>query len=120
MQLTGITHVQRAFLALATFARYGGHNTPDHPSLTLLDADTTRAVRIGLALRLAHTVSGGVPELLDKAVLSRTEWEVRLALGREVAWLAGDAVQRRVESLARSFGLAGRIVVDESHRQVAE
>lgn len=121
MQLTGITHPQRVLLAAAVFARYGGPNTPDHSSLTLLDAeDVTWASRIGLALRLAHTLSGGVPELLDKAVLTRTEWEVRLALGREVAWLAGDAVQRRVEALARSFGLAGRIVVDESHRQVAE
>ncbi len=121
MQLTGVTHPQRAFLAAATFARYGGHNTPDYPALALLDSDDlTRALRIGLALRLAHTLSGGVPELLDKAVLTRTEWEVRLALGREVAWLAGDAVQRRVEALARAFGLAGRIVVDESHREVAE
>lgn len=68
----GVGHRDRAAIALAVFHRYQGNE--DNPyaqgAIQLLDEVALRRCRIaGLALRLAHTLSGGAPNLLRQTRL---------------------------------------------------
>lgn len=107
----GSDHATRAFLALALATRYEGE--PDAPYLAtaraLLDAASiARAELLGMALRLAYTLSAGTPDLLAGA-------EVRLEPGRVVLRLdgpgvfAGEGVQRRLDRLAARLGLVAAV-----------
>lgn len=106
MPVGGLDHVERSFLAAALSARYGGSASPESvPQLRLLDdeaRDTARAA--GLALRLAYTLTGGVPGLLEGSVLKLTDGKLVLTLLSDHALLAGEAVQRRLDVLARALG----------------
>ncbi|MBI1985307.1 MAG: hypothetical protein HYS64_01235, partial [Rhodospirillales bacterium] len=69
LPFAGLSHADRVFIALAIFVRYNG--SPANPLVTpvkrLLDDDRrTRARSIGLALRLAHTLTGSAPGLLGR------------------------------------------------------
>ena len=68
----GVGHRHRAAIAFAVFSRYQGDE--DAPlvarTIQLLDERALRRSRIvGLALRLAHTLSGGAPNLLRQTRL---------------------------------------------------
>ena len=68
----GVGHRHRAAIALAVFSRYQG--AEDAPvverTIQLLDEDAFRRAKVvGLALRLAHTLSGGAPNLLRQTRL---------------------------------------------------
>ncbi|MDP6066697.1 MAG: hypothetical protein QGG75_05500 [Alphaproteobacteria bacterium] len=62
---TGLDHAGRGFLALAVNARYGGAGDRIAGTARALvdDDEARRAERVGLALRLAQTYSGGLPGL---------------------------------------------------------
>lgn len=106
MPVGGLDHVERAFLAAALSARYGGNASPDSaPAFRLLDDESFAAARsVGLALRLAYTVTGGVPGLLEGSPLKLTDGKLVLTLLSDHALLAGEAVQRRLDALARALG----------------
>ncbi len=106
MPVGGLDHAERAFLAAALAARYGANPTPDFiPPLRLLDDEAREAARaMGLALRLAYTLTGGVPGLLDGSALKLTDGKLVLSLLSDHALLAGEAVQRRLDALARVLG----------------
>lgn len=68
----GVGHRHRAAIALAVFFRYQG--SEDSPEVArfiqLLDEGAFRRAKlVGLALRLAHTLSGGAPNLLRQTSL---------------------------------------------------
>jgi len=68
----GVGHRHRAAIAFAVFCRYQGNE--DSPEVArfiqLLDEGAFRRARVvGLALRLAHTLSGGAPNLLRQTRL---------------------------------------------------
>lgn len=68
----GVGHRDRAAIAFTVFQRYQGDE--DNPmaqrTILLLDEDCLKHCRIaGLALRLAHTLSGGAPNLLRRTRL---------------------------------------------------
>lgn len=107
----GLTHLDRAFLAKAVFVRYNGDpETPfAAPVLHLLDDEDRRiANAIGLALRLAHTVSGSAPGLIGRTVLkpSGTKLFLRLPVKDRLVF-TGDSVERRLKTLASVLGYAG-------------
>ncbi len=108
MPVGGLDHTERAFLAMALSARYGGAASPDLvTAFRLLDDEMQDAARaVGLSLRLAYTLTGGVPGLLDGSALKLTEGKLVLTLQPENALLAGEAVQRRLDALARALGRA--------------
>jgi len=108
----GIDHVGRAFTALALHIRYGGRvdDQVTYPSHVLLDERTLRdAAAIGLALRLAYTLCGGVLSLLEGASLVRERDRIVLCIAPEFADLKVDAVDRRFEALAKALELPGEI-----------
>lgn len=106
MPVGGLDHHERAFLAATLATRYGGAASLDLvPPLRLLDTDSREAARaVGLAFRLAYTLTGGVPGLLDGSALKLTETKLVLTLLDDSALLAGEAVQRRLDALGRALG----------------
>lgn len=115
MPLVGIDHPGRAFLALAVYTRYAGMAEGDvtGPAWLLLDEDRVReAYRLGLALRLAFTLSGGTPEVLKHVRLERAEGMLRLRVARRMASMVGEAVERRFQALAEALDRKPKIKID--------
>lgn len=103
------THAERAWLASAVNARYGGSAaTPEPDTISrLLNEEQRQSARaLGLAIRLACDLSGRSPQLLVNArarvdggalVLSATEGYAPVLLGEQT--------RRRGKALAESLGL---------------
>jgi exopolyphosphatase/guanosine-5'-triphosphate,3'-diphosphate pyrophosphatase len=111
MPVGAIEHADRAFVALALHARYGGG--ADDPVkaavLPLLDETAAAEARsLGLALRLAYTLCGGALDLLDQVLLDREGNALVLELPATGSLFVGEAVQRRLDALGRALGLATR------------
>ncbi|HKF70940.1 MAG TPA: Ppx/GppA family phosphatase [Stellaceae bacterium] len=111
MPAAGLSHRERAFLAVALHARYGGPESAIRDTVSrLIDDDALAdARRTGLALRLAYTISGGVPGLLRRASLALERGELVLRVPGRGPLQGGEAVERRLGALARAFGVEARI-----------
>ncbi len=112
LPFAGLSHADRVFIALAIFVRYNGE--PDHPLVmpvrSLLDDDQQGHARsVGLALRLAHTLSGSAPGLLGRTRLAVEGERLLLKIPAEGEVFRSETVERRLRTLARSLGLAGEI-----------
>ncbi len=112
----GLMHADRALLALTVYVRYNGEVTDKlvQAAKGLLDeGQVAWASQAGLALRLAHTLSGSAP-----GVLIRTQLELDTDKGKlflkvsndDLHALVSDAVKRRLKTLAKSIGLKGKII----------
>jgi len=104
----GLDHHARAFLALTMALRYEA--APDSPFLSparsLLDMHATRrAETLGIALRLAYTLSAGTPQLLSGTTLTIAPGRLILGLAEANGVFAGDSVLRRLDRLAQMLGL---------------
>jgi exopolyphosphatase/guanosine-5'-triphosphate,3'-diphosphate pyrophosphatase len=105
----GQSHAERAFLAAALNARYGGPPATPQPEVVerLLDEDQRgRARALGLAIRLACDLSGRSPQLLANA----SAWVEGERLKVEAAHgfkdvLLGEQTRRRAKALADEMGL---------------
>ena len=100
-----IEHPERAFVALAVRARYTSRaRGPAARVAGLLTAEATeRARMLGLALRLGHTITAGVPGILGNFSLRLTGEKLVLQAGRKDQALLGEAVRGRLEHLARAL-----------------
>lgn len=117
LPITGMDHEERAFLALSLYVRYGGKpgDSVVGPTVGILQPDRRhKATMLGQALRLAHTVSGGVMALVAQTCLQVTPEIVVLWLPDGGGALGGDAVQRRLQSLASTLSVVGRIAVSDT------
>jgi exopolyphosphatase/guanosine-5'-triphosphate,3'-diphosphate pyrophosphatase len=104
----GLDHYARAFLALATAMRYEvDADAPFlRPARLLLDvASANRAEVLGVALRLAYTLSAGTPDLLAGTSLSLRGGQLVLRLQEDSGVFAGESVVRRLDRLAQAVGL---------------
>jgi exopolyphosphatase/guanosine-5'-triphosphate,3'-diphosphate pyrophosphatase len=114
MPFAGVDHAERAFLATCIYVRYAG--TSDGAALAparglLKESVLARATMLGLALRLAHTLTGGAATLLQRTSLRLGDAKLTLMLPEDAAMLTGEAVQRRLDALAKSLNRTGEIVV---------
>ncbi len=104
----GLDHPARAFLALTLALRYEVEADAPFlkPALALLNPEAARrATVLGVALRLAYTLSAGTPDLLNATALDiGPRLTLRLAEGAGV--FAGESVTRRLDRLALALGLA--------------
>lgn len=119
LPIVGVDHSGRAAIALAVAARHAAVDDQlvERHIHGLIDAATIeRARTIGLALRLAYTLCGGVTAVLEEARLRCEANTLTLVLPAIHAKLAGDVVTRRLESLAK---LMGRKAVVERGTEVA-
>jgi exopolyphosphatase/guanosine-5'-triphosphate,3'-diphosphate pyrophosphatase len=104
----GIDHPGRAFVAYAVFVRYGGE--PDapvaKPVVSLLRSRSVRRARlVGMALRLAYTVSAGAPSLLATTGLQVADGGLWLDLSGDGSVPVGEVVERRFAAVAEAADL---------------
>lgn len=108
--IPGQTHAERAFLACALNARYGGPAATPQPGVVnrLLDEEGRRHARaLGQAIRLACDLSGRAPQLLAGARLAIDDGTLTLTPADGYAdMLLGEQTRRRLKSLADSLDLA--------------
>ena len=102
---TGASHRDRALLAMALHASFGGGEITPKPILELISPeDRAMAKSWGLAIRLAQRLSGGTAEALQHSQLVRQADKLVLTIAPSHAVLASDQVQRRLKSLAGHLG----------------
>lgn len=107
LPVVGIDHPGRAFVGMAVASR---HSQPDDELAViktvrrlLSDGQIERARAIGLAMRLAYTISGGITSLLERFTLSRDAETVRLIVPADQSHMAGEVVERRFGALAKAL-----------------
>jgi exopolyphosphatase/guanosine-5'-triphosphate,3'-diphosphate pyrophosphatase len=104
----GLDHHARAYLALATALRYEVDiGVPFLAAArTLLDPQAVaRAEVLGVALRLAYTLSAGTRALLAGTRLRVECGQLTLMLRENSGVFAGESVIRRLDRLAQAMGL---------------
>lgn len=102
----GIDHHERAFLALAVASRYGQLSETEGVMPTIVavmgEKERIRARAIGMSIRLAYSLSGGVVNLLRQFALRRIDDGLVLEVrSPDASALLGDMVEKRLASLAK-------------------
>ncbi|HVZ09598.1 Ppx/GppA family phosphatase [Rhodopila sp.] len=111
----GLDHHARAFLALTIALRYEVDiDAPFlRPARSLLDvAAAARAEVLGVALRLAYTLSAGTRDLLAGTRLRVENGQLTLLLRENSGVFAGESVIRRLGRLAQVMGLEAAASAD--------
>jgi exopolyphosphatase/guanosine-5'-triphosphate,3'-diphosphate pyrophosphatase len=107
LPIGGIEHDERVFAAASVAARYAGTLDPvaGEPVLRMIDeSSAARALVLGLAMRLAYSLSGATPKLLALSSLRLAGDRLTLVLPRNGSIMYGEAVGRRLEALGRALG----------------
>ena len=110
--VAGLVHAERAFLAQAIYARYGGQDTPEAQLVgRLLGPEGLERARVyGLALRLASDLSARSPELLSKTRLKAANGDLVLTVDSHHGDLIrGEKVRKRLGALAQALELTARM-----------
>jgi exopolyphosphatase/guanosine-5'-triphosphate,3'-diphosphate pyrophosphatase len=102
----GISAAERAALAQALFANFGG-GTAIAPSLEALAPPEflRRATQWGLAIRLCQRLSGGAEGPLEGSSLEIRDGTIILRLAQDYASLAGEAIDRRLRQLGQAMAM---------------
>ena len=111
----GISHPERAFLAIAILARYGGKVDDlvrSKVSTLLTPAEMNKAEILGRVLLLGHRFSASVPEILEHARLRIDADTVRLEVLNPESVPDSEAVQSRLRQLAKVAGVNGAEIVE--------
>jgi len=107
---TAIDAAGRVLMAQALSSNFGREMLPDSRLTQLCKpADLQRAHCWGLAMRLGQRLSGGVASVLEETRLVLGRRTLTLCVPNREEALAGDAVQRRLQRLAESFGRRAEI-----------
>ncbi len=104
----GVDHRQRCLLAMIVYARYSGGlagKPMELANMLCTQEDIEKALRIGLALRLAHTLTGGVAAMLNRMPVRLDKRHLVLTLPGSMRAFAGAVVDRRLKALADAFGV---------------
>lgn len=111
----GISHPERAFLAVAVMARYGGGVDDRVQAATkhLLSPSLLRRAEIlGRVLLLGHRFSASVPEILEQTRIRIDADAVRLEVLEADRVPDGDAVQARLRQLAKASGVSTAEIIE--------
>jgi exopolyphosphatase/guanosine-5'-triphosphate,3'-diphosphate pyrophosphatase len=111
----GLDHHSRAFLALAVALRYEAESDAPflRPARQLLDIETANHAEVlGIALRLAYTLSAGTKALLAATRLVVEGPRLVLRLRENAGVFDGESVIRRLERLAQALGLQAAVEPD--------
>lgn len=107
-QWIGVDGRDRALMAQALYIALGGR-APGPPILVELasPADLARAGGWGHAMRLAQSLSGGAPAVLERTTLRQIGDTLELHLPGDFAPLANSSLARRSQRLANALSLRG-------------
>ncbi|MEM1140597.1 MAG: Ppx/GppA family phosphatase [Pseudomonadota bacterium] len=111
-QFSGITHPERAFLALTLLMRYGGSSAgvESATAADFLSSEEVEAARIlGRALRTAHTLCGHATGTLCHFALELDADALILKVDTPYADFVGEMVERRLAQLASALGVSHRV-----------
>jgi exopolyphosphatase/guanosine-5'-triphosphate,3'-diphosphate pyrophosphatase len=102
----GIDGPGRVMVAQALFCNFGGSGSfGDNGAARLCTPEQLRrAGQWGLAMRLGQRLSGGVAASLERSRLVLKAGIIRLELPRGEEALFGEAVERRLNTLAAALG----------------
>lgn len=112
LQGVGFDHEARAWLSLALAIRYAADLNAEFLSTSraLLDEKQwKKAVILGLALRLAYSVSGGTAALLEGTALTWERKELVLRLGASCVAVRGESVGRGLSRLGQALDAPTRL-----------
>lgn len=112
--LTGVDHPGRAFLAEALAVRYMGlkHKSLSQSLMALAGpAANMKARLLGAIFRVAYPMSAAMPGVLPRAHFSLDGGKLRLHLPQDLAFLAGEHLQGRLDQLAGVAGIKGSEIV---------
>lgn len=112
-RFVGVSHRERALIALALFVCYGGPvSAPEvEPARRLLSpGDSRYATVVGLALRLGQRLTGGTSRPLGYSALRLEGGSLQLVLPEDYSELAGERVMKRLLALADALGLEAATV----------
>jgi len=99
----GVTHPERAAIALSLFCRHAGAKTPTSGEAVMAlmtESEQKRATDIGLALRFAASVAPKAPHALRQCSLSLIDGETRFVAPSALKDLVDDTVRKRFEALS--------------------
>lgn len=110
--LGSVTHAERYFIALGVFHRYEAKGSVvSGVVLPVISHEwRNRARLIGLLVRLGATVTGGAVGIIRHVSLERGD-KLVLTIPGTHADLVGEAVEKRLEPVARALGLVAEIQV---------
>ncbi len=111
----GIDHPGRAYLALANFYRHEGLiDEVLSPRIRVLVTTRLmeRARALGATLRVAHLISGAMPDVIQRTRIEARAKALTLVLPADLAPLGGARVLRRLGQLAKIAGLEPAIAVE--------
>lgn len=106
----GVTHPERAAIALSLFCRHAGAKTPPSGAglISLLsDAEQKRATQIGLALRFGAAFAPKAPNAIAQCALRRDNDKIVFIAPKELSALFDETAKKRLDALGASFGLQG-------------
>lgn len=109
----GLSHTDRAAIALAVYFRYSSDDTLPviRQAQNMLDDARVKRVRtIGAALRLGHTISGGAPGILSRSRLELGETLLVLGVPGTDPLFYPELFQKRLERLAQELELQAEVV----------
>ena len=113
--LSGVDHPGRAFLAEVLAVRYMGlkHKSPNHQPLMALAGPVAsmKARLVGALFRVAYPMSAAMPGVLPRARFSLAGNRLCLHLPQDLAFLAGEHLQGRLDQLAGVAGIKHSEVV---------
>lgn len=105
----GLTHQERAAIALSLFCRHAGAKTPASSSAVIAlmsEAEQKRAMLIGLALRFGAAIAPKAPHAIGRCSLMRDEKRLIFVAPRALRPLYDETAKKRHEALAAPLGLA--------------
>ena len=102
----GVTHGERAMMALAIYYRnegLGRDGQVERLATVMSPAQLQRARVIAAALRAVHMVSAAMPGILDHASVSADNQTMQLRMGPEIVAFDGERLRKRFTALAREL-----------------
>jgi exopolyphosphatase/guanosine-5'-triphosphate,3'-diphosphate pyrophosphatase len=111
----GVTHSERAAIALSLFCRHEGANeaAPEPQILALLSEDERRrAVQVGLALRFASAFAPKAPHAIEASTLSVDGDRLMFRAPTKLKALLDEVAARRLEAVAAAFSLKTSVAFD--------
>ncbi|MDO8360201.1 MAG: exopolyphosphatase, partial [Devosia sp.] len=112
--LAGVDHPGRAFLAEVLAVRYMGlkHRSLSQPLMALAGpAANMKARLLGATFRVAYPMSAAMPGVLPRAHFSLEGGKLRLHLPQDLAFLAGEHLEGRLDQLAGVAGIKSSEIV---------
>ncbi len=108
----GVTHPERAAIALALYCRHAGAKSPGSASAIIAmmsESEQKRATQIGLALRFCAAFAPKAPHAIRLCALERDEKRLIFFAPAVLKPLYDEAAKKRHDALAASFGVSAEI-----------